>query len=142
MDGYHHSLHAQTNYKLISLSAQSSPPMFPSAATPPHFVTTPPLSPNKIAIPKSSLPYWSSVSDRDQAKSFIRRLSALDPPHRRAQEALCDPWFTPTDAPSHVDSLRQNWSPRAKRIVLTGVWATNRFTSFAAAASRSSTQSN
>ena len=87
---------------------------------PPVSVTKPQLSLSKSAIPKSSLPYWSSVSDRDQAESFIRRLAALGPLHRRAQEALRDPWSTPTDAPSHIDlspTLRQNWSLRAKRTV-------------------------
>ena len=70
----------------------------PLCGKPPPFVTTSPPSPSKTAIPKSSLPYWSSVSDRDQAESFIRRLAALNSLHRRAQEALRDPWFTPTDA--------------------------------------------
>ena len=87
---------------------------------PPVSVTTPQPSLSKSAIPKSSLPYWSSVSDRDQAESFIRRLAALGPLHRRASWALRDPWSTPTDAPSHIDlspTLRQNWSLRAKRTV-------------------------
>jgi len=136
-------MHRRTTSSFLSLHSYHH--LCSPLGQPPHFVTTPPPSPSKTAIPKPSLPYWSSVPDRDQAESFIRRLAALDPLHHRPQEALCDPWFTPTDAPSHVDlspTLRQNWSPRAKRIVLTGVWATNRFTTFAASASRLSAQSN
>ena len=137
-------MHRRTTSSFLSLHSHHhlcSPLRLP----PSPFVTTPPPSPSKTAIPKSSLPYWSSVSDRDQAESFIRRLAALYSLHCRAQEALRDPWFAPTDAPSHVDlspTLRQNWSPRAKRIVLTGVWVTNRFATFAASASHLSTQSN
>ena len=119
----------------------------------PHFVpmTSPHLS-SKNVDPKTEFhsPYWSPISD--QAKSFIRRLAALDP-HLRptAQEALRDPWLTPTtDTPSHVDlspTLRQNWSPRAKwHNALTGIRAANRFSHFGAAAaaagSRTSTQSS
>jgi len=56
-------------------------------------------------------PYWNLVSDH--AKSFIRRLVALDPLHRpSADEALRGPWLANT--PSHVDlspTLKQNWSP-------------------------------
>ena len=84
----------------------------------------------------------------DQAKSFIRRLAALDPFHRpTAQEALCDPWLAiNTDTPSHVDlfpTLRQNWSPGAKwHSALTCIRAANISYLAAAAESRSSTQSS
>jgi len=85
--------------------------------------------------------YWNLVSD--QARSFIRRLAALNPLHRpTTDEALHNPWLATTNTPSHVDiapTLRQNWNPRAKwRSAVTRVRAANRF----AAASWSSTQSS
>ena len=59
----------------------------------PHFVpmTSPHLS-SKNVDPKTEFhsPYWSPISN--QAKSFIRRLAALDPLHHPT--ALCDSWLT------------------------------------------------
>ena len=81
---------------------------------------------------------------RDQAESFIRRLAALCPLHRRAQEALRDPWFTPPTC--HPTLISPPLSDKIgvleqSGLFLTGVRATNRLTSFAASASRLSTQS-
>ena len=121
----HHHLHAPLRLPPLSCRQHDHP----RPASPDH----------KIEFQS---PCWNLVSN--QAKSFIRRLAALDQLHfPTADEALCDPWLANT--PSHVDitpTLRQNWSPRAKWCsVGTRVRATNRFAA-AATTSRSSTQSS
>jgi len=97
-------------------------------ATPLFVPITPLPSPSKSLILESNSrvrtgksPYWDPVSD--QAKSFIRRLAAVNPLHRpTAQEALRDPWLTsPTTATAfYADlspTLRQNWNPRVLWLV-------------------------
>ena len=94
--GPHVSLLLYTNRFIFS--AQPSSPMFSSAATPVFVLTTLPLS-QQNADPKIEFrnAYWNPVSD--QAKSFIRRLAALDPFHRpAAEEASCNPCRQHRDA--------------------------------------------
>jgi len=102
----------------FSLSAQPSS-MFPSAAYPPLPLSWQHYSP-RLAKP------WSQ--NRVLEVCFRSRSSRIiDPLHRPPQEAR----FNPT--------LRQNWMPRTKRTVL---WLASGFISFAASASRLSTQSS
>lgn len=81
--------------------------------------------------------YWNKISD--QAKDFIRRLTALDPNDRpTAQEALKDPWLTaevpvvPEGEEEHDlrIGLREHFSARGKwKSAVHSVRAAHRFSS-------------
>jgi len=135
---------ALTRIHIRNTSSSVQPPSttFSSAAIPVFVLTTPRPAkrrPQNRILESALEPCFQS----SQVLDLTSRRSRSTPSFHR----LCDYWLTTAITPSHVvdlsptltynRSLREKWNS-----VLTGIRAANRFSYFAAAASRSSTQSS